>query len=99
MNSSAIEKAPVEGVDVRLDADALTVELADGRTVSAPIAWFPRLAHATAEERAYWRLIGNGEGIHWLALDEDISIEGLLAGRRSGESQESLKHWLLARRR
>ena len=84
---------------MRLDADTLTVDLADGRTVSAPIAWFPRLSHATPEERAEWRLIGNGEGVHWPALDEDISVDGLLAGRRSGESQESLKHWLLARGR
>ena len=78
--------------------DALSVELADGRTVSAPLAWYPRLAHATPEERSHWRFIGRGEGIHWPDLDEDISVENLLAGKPSGESQRSLKRWLESRR-
>jgi hypothetical protein len=77
---------------------ALNVELTDGRSVSVPLAWFPRLSHATPQEHASWRLIGKGQGIHWDALDEDISIESLLAGRRSGESQESLKKWLATRK-
>ena len=64
--------------------DTLTVELSDGRTLSVPLAWFPRLSHATTEERRNWRLIGKGHGIHWEDLDEDISVEGLLAGRPSG---------------
>ena len=80
-----------------IDPD-LTVELVDGRTVSAPLLWFPRLAHGTPAERANWRLIGRGEGIHWPDLDEDICVAGLLAGRRSGESQRSLKRWLELRR-
>ena len=84
-------------VDVS-DAD-LTVELVDGRTVSVPLVWYPRLANATADERRNWRLIGRGEGIHWPDLDEDISVAGLLAGRRSGESQRSLKRWLELRGR
>lgn len=77
--------------------DTLTVELADGRSISVPLAWYPRLAHATTDERRNWRLIGGGEGVHWPDLDEDISVEGLLAGRPSGESQTSLNRWLAAR--
>ena len=69
------------------DDEALTVELSDGRTISVLLAWFPRLAHGTPAERASWRLIGGGTGIHWPGLDEDISVESLLTGRRSGESQ------------
>ena len=84
-----------EGVDVT--EDTLTVELADGRSISVPLAWYPRLAHATPDERRNWRLIGGGEGVHWPDLDEDISVEGLLAGRPSGESQRSLKRWLSTR--
>ena len=76
---------------------ALTVELGDGRSISAPIEWYPRLAHATQQERDNWRLIGRGQGIHWGDLDEDISIESLLAGRRSTESLTSLQRWLAGR--
>jgi hypothetical protein len=79
---------------VRVDEAVLIVELIDGPTVSVPLVWYPRLAHATPAERAHWRLIGRGEGIHWPDLDEDISIANLLAGKRSGESQRSLKRWL-----
>jgi hypothetical protein len=79
--------------------DALTVDPADGRTVVVPLAWFPRLAHGAVTERASWRLIGGGSGIHWPELDEDISVESLLAGRRSGETQESLRRWLWARKK
>jgi Protein of unknown function (DUF2442) len=77
--------------------DTLSVDLSDGRTISVPIAWFPRLLYATPEERQNWRLIGKGHGIHWEDLDEDISIEGLLAGKPSGESQMSFKKWLESR--
>lgn len=78
--------------------DALAVELVDGRTISVPVAWYPRLAQGNATERSDWRLIGEGEGIHWPDLDEDISVEGLLAGRRSGESQASFRRWLETRK-
>ena len=78
--------------------DSLLVDLADGRTITVPLAWFPRLTHGTAAERANWRLIGRGTGIHWPDLDEDISVESLLAGRRSCETQESLRRWLTARK-
>jgi Protein of unknown function (DUF2442) len=80
--------------DVVVTEDALTVSLADGRTLSVPLTWYPRLWHGTPEERAGWRLIGDGQGIHWPGLDEDISVEGLFEGRRSVESQRSLKQWL-----
>jgi len=62
-----------------------------------PLAWYPRLLHGTPAERDRWRLIGRGEGIHWPELDDDISVEGLLAGRPSGESQRSFARWLAGR--
>ena len=65
---------------VRFDADSLIVDLMDGRTISVPLAWYPRLAHATAEQRARWEIAGAGYGIHWPAIDEDLSTEGLLRG-------------------
>ncbi|WP_126444068.1 DUF2442 domain-containing protein [Sulfuricystis multivorans] len=82
---------------VTVTDDTLIVEPEDGRTVSAPLGWFPRLCHATEEERANWRLIGPGLGIHWEDIDEDISIESLLLGKGSGESQASFQRWLKAR--
>ena len=78
--------------------DTLTVELADGRSLSVPIAWYPRLFHGSQQERENWKLIGDGEGIHWPDLDEDISVEGLILGRPSGESQRSLQRWLDGRK-
>ena len=83
---------------VSLTEDTLSVELSDGRSISAPLSWFPRLLQATSVERGRWRLIGKGEGIHWEALDEDVSIESLLAGKPSGESQASFKKWLESRK-
>jgi hypothetical protein len=94
MPTSVIEMHIPYAESVTVTEDALTVELSDGRTLSVPLAWFPRLLHATSEERNHWRLIGKGEGIHWEDIDEDISIENLLAGKPSGESQTSLKQWL-----
>jgi len=79
---------------VTISEDTLTVDLADGRTISVPLAWYPRLLHGTPAERSHWRLIGNGTGIHWPDLDEDISVENILLGQSSGESQRSLKRWL-----
>ncbi|OHB67484.1 MAG: hypothetical protein A2Y77_05795, partial [Planctomycetes bacterium RBG_13_62_9] len=78
---------PAKALDVNITDDTLTVDLADGRTLSVPLAWYPRLLHGTPEERRNWRLIGDGLGIHWPDLDEDIGIDGLLLGRPSGESQ------------
>lgn len=75
----------------------LTVELEDGRTISAPLAWYPRLKHATPRERQNVQI--EGFGLHWPDLDEDISIRGLLLGRRSQESRESLSFWLESRKK
>jgi len=97
MTTSAIDLEVPDAIDVRVSEDTLSVELSDGRTISVPLDWYPRLTHATAEERSHWRFIGRGHGIHWEDLDEDISVEGLLAGRPSGESQSSLKKWLASR--
>ncbi len=83
--------------NVIITDDSLTVELDDGRTVSVPLAWYPRLLHASLKERNSWRLMGKGVGIHWESIDEDISTEGLIAGRPSGESQISFKKWLESR--
>jgi len=77
--------------------DTLTVDLNDGRSISVLLAWYPRLVHASPDERTTWRLIGRGEGIHWPELDEDINVEALIAGKPSGESQQSLAKWLQPR--
>jgi len=99
MNSLIAEKSNARATAVRLTVDTLTVDLADGRTVSAPLAWYPRLLHGTAEERSHHRFIGEGEGIHWPDLDEDLSVENILSGKHSGESQKSLQTWLKLRGR
>ncbi|MBA7693355.1 hypothetical protein ES703_101936 [subsurface metagenome] len=83
---------------VQLTEDSLTVDLDDGRTISVPLSWFPRLLHGSSEERNNWRLIGSGEGIHWSDLDEDISVTGLLDGMPSQESQDSFQKWLKERK-
>ena len=98
MNVSTLEVRVPEAKDVTVTEDTLTAELSDGRTISVPLSWYPRLVHATPEERNNWRPIGTGQGIHWPDLDEDISVEGLLAGWPSGESPKSLKQWLEAKR-
>jgi hypothetical protein len=97
MSSSAVEAREALATRVAVSDDTLSVELADGRTIAAPLAWYPRLAHATAEERNSWRLLGGGRGIHWPAVDEDISVANLLAGQPSAESQSSFKKWLAGR--
>ena|SRR3989304_291377 len=97
MTTSRVEMKIPDAVGVEVTDDALIVELNDGRTLSAPLTWYPRLFHATPKERKNWRLVGKGQGIHWNDLDEDISVENLLAGHTSGESQVSLKRWLKAR--
>src|SRR3954451_19249877 len=94
MSTSTLEVQAARARHVALSEDTLAVDLVDGRTVSVPIVWYPRLLHGASEERDHWRLIGGGEGIHWPELDEDISVENLLAGKRSGESQLSFKRWL-----
>ena len=83
---------------VAVTEDTLTAELSDGRTISVPLAWYPRLVYASQKERDNWELIGGGQGVRWPDLDEDLSLEGLIAGRPSGESQRSFKRWLEAKR-
>ena len=97
MFTSTIEAQIPEAEEVSVTEDTLQVELSDGRTISVPLAWYPRLMHASQAERSNWELIGDGQGIRWPDLDEDISVEGLIAGRPSGESQRSFKRWLEAR--
>lgn len=97
MNSSTIRVPAVYAQDLAITEDTITVELSDGRSISAPLAWYPRLVHGTPEERADWKLIGQGGGVHWPTLDEDISVDNLLSGQASGESQRSLKRWLARR--
>jgi len=97
MSISETEGRAAVATAVSVTDDALVVELADGRSVSVPLAWYPRLLHGAAAERQEWQLIGQGEGVHWPALDEDISVAGLLAGHRSGESQRSFAAWLARR--
>jgi len=98
MATSTVEMEIPFAQDVRVTEDTLSVDLSDGRSISAPLAWYPRLVHATGPERRNWRLIGGGHGIHWGDLDEDISVAGLLAGKPSGESQASFAKWLKQRR-
>jgi hypothetical protein len=83
--------------NVRVTRDSIVVDLSDGRTIKVPLSWYPRLQHGTAKERENWRLIGAGTGIHCPDLDEDLSIDGLLAGRASGESPSSVDKWLASR--
>ncbi len=98
MNVSTLKVNVPDAEDVTVTDDTLTAELSDGRTISVPLSWYPRLIHATPEERNNWRLIGTGEGVHWPDLDEDISVEMLLGGWPSGESHRSFKQWLEAKR-
>ena len=97
MNVSVAEISVSYAQSVTVTDDTLAVDFADGRAISLPLAWYPRLAYGTPQERDNWRLIGGGEGIHWPDLDEDLSVAGLLAGRKSGESPQSLARWLKAR--
>lgn len=97
MTTSMIELEVPGAKDITVTEAKLTVELADGRMISVPLAWYPRLVHATPAERNNWELIAANRHIHWEDLDEDISVEGLLVGRRSGESETSFKRWLEAK--
>jgi hypothetical protein len=97
MTTLLIDSSALKATAISVTDDTLLIELADGRSVSAPLAWYPRLMHGTQQERANHRLIGSGEGIHWPDLDEDISVEGVLAGRASRESQRSFQKWMESR--
>jgi hypothetical protein len=97
MTISTLELALPRARLVTFSDTALIVELSDGRTISAPLAWYPRLLNAKPVERECWRLLGEGEGVNWPDLDEDVSVEGLIAGRPSAESAQSLRKWLDSR--
>ncbi|MBD2148996.1 DUF2442 domain-containing protein [Pseudanabaena sp. FACHB-1277] len=98
MTSLTIELLEIPTIqDVTITDDTLSVDLSDGRTISVPLAWYPRLLNASQEERNDWRTISQGEGIHWEQLDEDISTKNLILGQPSGESQKSFQKWLNAR--
>ena len=99
MSTLAVEIEIPFAENVTISVDTLCVDLSDGRTISVPLSWYPRLMHVTLAERKRWRLIGRGLGIHWVDIDEDISVEGLLAGKPSGESQASFSKWLARRPR
>ena len=98
MTSSATEARAPLAQRVVVTNDTLQVDLLDGRSLSVPLSWYPRLAQGSETERQHWQLIGRGEGIHWPELDEDISVANLLARLPSAETQESLKRWLSSRR-
>ena len=99
MNTLTIEIRVAQIVDVHITDETLTVDLSDGRTVSVPLAWYPRLVHSTPTERNHWRLDGRGEGIHFSDLDEDISVENIVAGMPPSESQRSFQRWFEERQK
>ncbi len=97
MTSAVVTVAWPKIMAVRVSEDTLSVDLEDGRTISVPLSWYPRLVYATEAERQHFEIAGAGYGIHWPDIDEDIGVEGLLLGKRSTESQTSLKRWLAER--
>src|SRR5881397_1081595 len=99
MSTLIIDRETLRARSVQATSDAVVVDLVDGRMISTPLAWYPRLVHGTAAERAKVELMGNGEGIHWPDLDEDLSIEGMLAGQPSREKRESIERWLASRKK
>jgi hypothetical protein len=94
MSTSTTETRAAFALTAILADDTLTVDLTDGRSISVPLAWYPRLLHGSPGERSNWRLIGQGEGLHWPDLDEDVSVKNLLEGKPSGENQRSFRAWL-----
>jgi len=96
MTTLTLEIEPIAS-QISVTDERLIVDLADGRSLSVPLAWYPRLMYASPTERQNWQLLGDGYAIEWTDLDEHIGIEGLLAGRRSGESQQSFERWLATR--
>ena len=95
--TTLIPETEPAAVRVKVRDEKLFVDLADGRTITVPLDWYPRLVHASRRERQNWKLLGNGYAIEWPALDEQIGVEGLGAGRRSGESPRSFERWLSSR--
>lgn len=98
MRTSTNNQIATLATDLRFTNDSLMVDLADGRTITVPLSWYPRLVHATQEERANWEIVLDGEGFHWPDLDEDLSVDGFVNGRPSGESKRSFNRWLKAKK-
>jgi len=96
MTTLTLEKEPL-AKEIKVTNDNLVVDLIDGRSLTVPLSWYPRLLHASQEERQNWQLLGEGYAIEWIDLDEHIGVEGLLAGRQSGESNSSFQRWLKSR--
>ncbi len=96
MITVTLETEPIAN-QVTVSNEKLIVDLADGRSLSIPLAWYPRLMHASPKERQNWQILGDGYAIEWADIDEHIGVEGLLAGRRSGESPRSFERWLATR--
>ena len=84
-------------IQVKVYEEKLIVDLADGRSIAVPLSWYSRLLHSSQSERENWQLLGEGYAIEWPELDEHLGIEGLLAGKRSGESAKSFERWLAGR--
>lgn len=99
MNSLSIVEREASASKVEVTEDEIVVSLVDGRKVSAPILWYPRLLHGTNDERNHYELMGGGTGIHWPLLDEDLSVSGILKGNPSFESEKSLQNWLEKRKK
>jgi hypothetical protein len=97
MTTLVLKDDPI-ATSVQVTADRLIVELTDGRSLGVPLGWYPRLQHGTVAERQNWQLLGDGYAIEWPDLDEHIGVEGLLAGRKSGESVASIEKWLAGRK-
>jgi len=99
MTSLMVESLEIpKAQQVVITEDTLTVDLSDGRTISVPLAWYPRLLHGTPNERNNWRFIADNQGIHWSDLDEDISVKNIILGQSSSESQKSFQRWLEERK-
>lgn len=98
MNSLVVVEREAIASRVMVSDDELTIHLVDGRKISAPIVWYPRLSNGTKVERAKYELIGRGTGIHWPLLDEDLSVAGIMNGNPSFESEDSLRIWLAQRK-
>lgn len=98
MSISIDKRGEVLATGLHFTDESLIVDLADGRTVIVPLNWYPRLVHATQKERENWETVLNGEGFHWPDLDEDLSVDGFVTGRPSGESERSFQRWLRAKK-
>lgn len=96
MTTLILETEPL-AAQIKITDERLIVDLVDGRSLVVPLSWYPRLLHSSQEERQNWQLLGDGYAIEWVNLDEHIGVEGLLAGRQSGESLQSFERWLATR--